>query len=238
MLRNYLKVKKAVKYILVLFGVLLISIALYYLNYYNILPKKVYYNADFDIVFLKSKMDFNKDGIDDYTDILFGAKKDANNKPKYDGSYTANGYPNDDVGVCTDVIWRAFKSAGYSLKDMLDQDINENPQDYRDIVKKDSNIDFRRVKNLKVFFDKYATSLTLDISEISEWQAGDIVVFKESKHIGIISDKRNRLGQPYVIHNSGQPRRDEDFLSKSQVISHYRFDASIINPNILIAWKD
>ena len=34
--------------------------------------------------------------------------------------------PPDTEGVCTDVIWRAFKNAGYSLKDMVDEDIKNN----------------------------------------------------------------------------------------------------------------
>ena len=55
-----------------------------------------------------------------------------------------------------------------------------------------SNIDFRRVGNLYVFFHKYAESLTLDISKIEEWQPGDIVVFGSMKHIGIISDKKKQ----------------------------------------------
>ena len=58
--------------------------------------------------------------------------------------------------------------------------------------------------NLRVFFERYAESLTIDPCEIAEWQPGDIVTFGGS-HIGIISDKRNRDGIPYLIHNSGQP---------------------------------
>ena len=46
------------------------------------------------------------------------------------------------------------------------------------------------------------------------------------KHIGIISDKRNSKGIPYLLHNGGQPLREEDILelySKYNPISgHYR----------------
>ena len=99
------------------------------------------------------------------------------------------------------------------------------------------NIDFRRVRNLRIFFEEYAISLTLDINEIAEWQPGDIVIFENDKHIGIISDKRNKDGQPYVIHNGGQPNREEDYLSKSAVTGHYRFDASKIDEGILVKWE-
>lgn len=50
------------------------------------------------------------------------------------------------------------------------------PQDYGDDVG-DKNIDFRRVRNLNVFFLYHAKVLTTDISDISQWQGGDIVVF-------------------------------------------------------------
>ena len=44
--------------------------------------------------------------------------------------------------------------------------------------------------NLDIFFKKYAQSLTLDINKIEEWQPGDIVVFGNEEHIGIVSDKK------------------------------------------------
>ena len=87
----------------------------------------------------------------------------------------------------------------------------------------DKNIDFRRVKNLKVYFDNNAISLTTDIKEIEEWQGGDIVVFK--KHIGIISDKRNRKGICFVIHHANpyQIYYEEDILEhRDDIIGHYR----------------
>ena len=90
------------------------------------------------------------------------------------------------------------------------------------VEKPDINIDFRRVRNLHIFFEKYDISLTLDIDEISEWQPGDIVIFGNDKHIGIISNKRNKDGQPYVIHNGGQPNREEDYIGRATVTGHYR----------------
>lgn len=203
---------------------------------FNLLPQKTYSAQDFGIETIYSDIDFNNNGIDDYTDIMLGARIDAENHPKYDGRYQADGYPPDNIGVCTDVIWRAFRNAGYSLRDMIDADIRSSPQDYPNIKTPDSNIDFRRVKNLRVFFEKYAVSLTLDIEKIEEWQAGDIVIFGDDKHIGIISDKRNRDGQPYVIHNAGQPNREEDYLKRADVTGHYRFDASLLKNDFCIPY--
>ena len=120
---------------------------------------------------------------------------------------------------------------------MVDNDISARTQAYPLIDKPDTNIDFRRVRNLHIFFEKYAISLTTDINDISEWQPGDIVIFNNDKHIGIVSDRRNRDGVTYIIHNGGQPVREEDYLGRSPVIAHYRFDASNIDENILVEWK-
>ena len=212
-------------------GVLLV------LNYFNLLPKKTYTAEDFDIKTVFSSVDFNKNGTDDYTDILLGARADAQNHPTYNGDYYQGGYPPDDIGVCSDVVWRAFKNAGYSLRDMVDADIKARPEAYPKIEKPDSNIDFRRVRNLRIFFEEYAVSLTLDIDDIAEWQPGDIVIFGNDKHIGIVSDKRNKQGQPYVIHNGGQPNREEDYLGRATVTGHYRFDASKVESELLLEWK-
>ena len=216
--------------------IVIVIILLFILNYYNLLPKKKYTAKDFMINTVVSRVDFNNNGVDDYMDFLIGAKKDAKNKPKYRSKYYSGGYPGDKEGVCTDVIWRAFKEAGYSLKDMIDNDIEKNRLDYN-IKIIDKNIDFRRVVNLRVFFDKYATTLTNDIYDIDEWMPGDIVIFGNNKHIGMVSDYRNKKGIVYIIHNGGQPVRDEDYLPRAVVTKHYRFDASIVNKDILVRWN-
>ena len=212
--------------------------AFFVLRYMGILPAKTYTAEHFNVETVKSSVDFDGDGIDDYTDIMLGARVDAKNHPTYDGTYYEGGYPPEDIGVCTDVVWRAFKNAGYCLKDMVDEDIAERVEEYPRVDKADPNIDFRRVKNLRVYFEKYAISLTTDINQIEEWQAGDIVIFGADKHIGIVSDKRNKDGQSYIIHNGGQPNREEDYLKRAEVTGHYRFDASLLDEEKLIKWNE
>lgn len=215
---------------------LLVGLVIFLASYFNLLPKTSYTAEDFNIENVYSRVDYNKNGIDDYTDIMLGARIDAENHPKYDGSYYAEGYPPDHIGVCTDVVWRAFKNAGYSLRDMVDKDIINREDFYPNINSRDDNIDFRRVVNLRIFFEEHGQSLTLDIDEIAEWQPGDIVFFGNDKHIGIVSDKRNRQGQPYIIHNGGQPNREEDYFKRDIVTGHYRFDASKISEDVLVKW--
>ncbi len=211
--------------------------ALQLADYYNLIPRRRYSGEDFGIETVYSSVDYNNNGVDDYTDILLGARADAENRPKYDGRYQQTGYPPDDIGVCTDVVWRAFKNAGYSLRYMVDRDIMLYPQDYPRVDKRDDKIDFRRVVNLRVFFDKYAVQLTTDTTDIGRWQGGDIVIFKDNKHIGIVSDKRTKEGKCYIIHNGGQPVREEDYLKRGEVLKHYRFDASMISDDVLVEWE-
>ena len=188
--------------------------------------KQVYYAKDFGLETLKSQKDKDADGIDDYTDILEGAKIEAERSPRYNSEYYVGGYPPNEEGVCTDVIWRALKNAGYLLKDMVDEDIKNNIDKYPRVGgKPDPNIDFRRVPNLKVYFERNQLSLTLDLNKIEEWQPGDIVAFGKS-HIGIISDKRNKKGIPFLLHNGGQPIREENILEVynnfEPITGHYR----------------
>ncbi len=197
-------------------------IILYLLYYFNYIPHKKYNNNYFNIESYVSNVDKDNDGIDDQTDILDGAKKYISMKPKYKSKYYNTGYPNDGYGVCTDVIAFALKDAGYDLQSLVNEHILAN-KDLYDIEVVDKNIDFRRVKNLKIYLDYNAISLTTDINDIEKWQGGDIVVFKN--HIGIVSDNRNRKGISFVIHHANpyQKYYEEDILEyHNDIVGHYR----------------
>ena len=213
----------------ILFLLFISAFLFFVLNHLNLIPlgQKIYYAEDFGISVLKSDVDFDNDGIDNYTDIVLGARKDAENRPTYKSAYYSGGYPPENEGVCTDVVWRAFKNAGYNLKDLIDEDIKNNVSEYPRVEgKPDPNIDFRRVPNLISFFTRNAICLTTDLSKIEEWQPGDIITF-EKNHVGIISDKRNKNGVPYLIHNGGQKNREEDILEiyhlYSEIYGHFRW---------------
>ncbi len=214
--------KKRTLIILAFTIVLFLLIALYLLYKFNYLPHKKYTNDFFNIKTYVSDIDKDNDGIDDQTDILINARNYISSKPKYKSKYYGQGYPDDGYGVCTDVVAFALKDAGYDLRELVNEHIKENKNLYN-IATIDKNIDFRRVSNLKTYFDYNAVSLTTDIKKIAEWQGGDIVVFK--KHIGIVSDKRNRKGINFVIHHANPYQRyyEEDILeSHNDIIGHYR----------------
>ena len=214
--------KKKILIIVTNFLIVLIIVVLYALYRFNYIPHKKYTNEDFNIKTYISKTDKDNDGIDDQTDILNNVRDYIKTNPKYKSKYYATGYPNDEYGVCTDVVAFGLKGAGYDLMNLVNEHIKSNRNLY-DIDVIDKNIDFRRVQNLKVYLDNNAIVLTNDINKIKEWQGGDIVVFKN--HISIVSDKRNKKGIPFIIHHANPYQRyyEEDILEyRNDIIGHYR----------------
>lgn len=214
--------KKVMNYKTLIIIFFLLILIIYFLYQINFIPHRKYTNNDFNIITYQSKIDLDNDGIDDQTDILNNAREYIATKPKYKSKYYENGYPDDGYGVCTDVIAFSLQNAGYDLMELVYNDIKNNRDKYNiDII--DKNIDFRRVRNLKVYFDNNALSLTTDINDIANWQGGDIVIFKN--HIGIVSDNRNKKGIPFIIHHANPYQRyyEEDILeNRNDIIGHYR----------------
>ena len=214
--------KKRIFIIVIFIIISVILVALLY--FFNTIPHKQYSNSDFNIETYISSVDKDNDGIDDQTDILNNVRTYIAKKPKYKSKYYETGYPDDEYGVCTDVVANGLKGAGYDLNELVNEDIINNKEKYN-IEVIDKNIDFRRVRNLDVYLKNNSISLTKDLSQIEEWQGGDIIVFKD--HIGIISDKRNKKGIPFLIHHANpiQVNYEEDVLElygQDYIIGHYR----------------
>lgn len=217
-----MKNKNVILVILVAILIFVVGINIYILYEFNVIPHRKYSNSQFGIDTYISSIDYDKDGVDDQSDILIGVRKYINTKPKYKSQYYAGGYSNDEYGVCTDVVANGLLSAGYDLMVLVNNHIENNRELY-DIEKIDKNIDFRRVQNLKVYFKYNAIELTMDVNNIKEWQGGDIVIF--DRHIGIVSDKRNINGVPFLIHHANpyQIHYEEDVLEdRDDIVGHYR----------------
>ena len=210
------------KIIVFTFIILLTFIIIYLLYKFNYIPHKKYSNEYFNIKTYTSLIDKDNDGIDDQTDILNNVYEYIKTNPKYKSKYYASGYPDDGYGVCTDVVAFGLKGAGYDLMELVNEDIKNNKNNYNvDTI--DKNIDFRRVQNLKIYFENNAISLTTNIYDIESWQGGDIVLFQN--HIGIVSNNRNKNGVTFVIHHANPFQRyyEEDILeSRDDIVGHYR----------------
>ena len=214
--------KKKVIAITLISIIILISVITYLLFLFNYIPHKMYSNEDFNIKTYTSSIDKDNDGIDDQTDILNSVREYIATNPKYKSKYYASGYPDDEYGVCTDVVAFGLKGAGYDLIELVNEDIKNNRNNYN-IDTIDKNIDFRRVQNLKIYFENNSISLTTDVYDIESWQGGDIVIF--TNHIGIVSNNRNKNGVTFIIHHANpfQKYYEEDILeSRDDIIGHYR----------------
>ena len=209
-------------------GIVLAAIAVLIYNrfsYKETSTKRPRYAYKNKIEQIKSSIDKDGDGVDDQSDILESALEYIQTKPKYESRYYIGGTPDDGYGVCTDVVAAALLGAGYDLQKLVDKDIHEHPENY-DIQSPDENIDYRRVRNLQVYFKYNTKSLTTDLSEIEEWQGGDIVIFK--KHIGIVSDRRDKNGVTYIIHHGSKYQRayEQKYLKSKadEIVGHYRWE--------------
>ena len=160
-----MKKSRIVFIILVSILLIVVGIGVYMLYELNVIPHRKYTNEDFEIDTYVSSIDYDNDGIDDHTDILEGVRNYISTEPKYKSKYYASGYSDDEYGVCTDVVANGLLSAGYDLMELVNEHI-ENNRDLYNIEKIDKNIDFRRVQNLKIYFESTAISLTTDTSDI------------------------------------------------------------------------
>ncbi|MDH3324783.1 MAG: DUF1287 domain-containing protein [Candidatus Peregrinibacteria bacterium] len=168
--------------------------------------------------------------------LVESAKKQIGVVAKYDTGYYAGGYPPEDRGACTDVITRALLDNNYNLKEKIDKDMKQNPERYP--TEFDSNINFRRVRNVKIFLDHYAQKLPtcIDAPECFNeelWQPGDIVTYDQIPgslwHIAIISNKATEKKSstiPFLIHNYGRGTLENNMLLNwpSPITGHYRIN--------------
>ena len=209
---------------LLIFIVLLVCAAWIWQNYFaydeNGRPPDRYRG---DILTITGTSDADGDSIPDQQDILQGALDYVATRPRYKSAYFVGGWPTDGTGVCTDVVAYGMRAAGFDLPTLVDNDKRAAPENYFG-VPPDKNIDYRRVPNLAVYFSRHASALTTDVNAIDQWQGGDIVIFGDD-HIGIVSDRRNSAGVPYLIHHAHPMQRhyEEDVLDGYDNISgHYR----------------
>lgn len=171
----------------------------------------------------------------DFIRRLVAAAIDRTHHPvRYDPSYVRIPYPGGDVpadtGVCTDEIIRSYRVVGVDLQREVHEDMTKNFSAYPGrwrwrLGRPDSNIDHRRVPNLRVFFERKGEKLP--ITNLAEdYKPGDLVTWDLGggvPHIGIVVDRRATRGHDMIAHNIGQGPRIEDVLFKWKITGHYRY---------------
>lgn len=151
----------------------------------------------------------------------------------YDGSYRRIDYPNGDVpagvGVCTDVVIRAYRAIGVDLQQRVHEDMRgafgRYPKAWG-LTKPDSNIDHRRVPNLQTYFRRQGAELPVSRNG-ADYHAGDLVTWTlpgALPHIGLVTGRRSADGaRPLVVHNIGRGPELEDMLFAFEITGHYRY---------------
>jgi uncharacterized protein YijF (DUF1287 family)/L,D-peptidoglycan transpeptidase YkuD (ErfK/YbiS/YcfS/YnhG family) len=177
--------------------------------------------------------DRDADGLVDVLDVLAGAKKVALNAARYHSAYRALPYPEGDVprteGVCSDVVVRALRNAGFDLQRLLHEDVKAHPTRYPEISTPDPNIDHRRVKNLLRWFTRHWDALPNLETGAGVWLPADVLFFDtlhgpEPDHIGIVTDEVGQSGLPLIINNWTDGTREAamDLLAGVRVTHAFR----------------
>jgi uncharacterized protein YijF (DUF1287 family) len=152
---------------------------------------------------------------------------------EYDATYYKLDYPNGDVpadkGVCTDEVIRSYRALGIDLQKEVHEDMAANFSRYPTkfgLTSTDTNIDHRRVPNLRVFFERKGRSLPIT-DEAADYKPGDIVTWDlntSQTHIGLMVDVPSATpGRYMIMHNIGQGPKIEDILFAWKITGHYRY---------------
>jgi uncharacterized protein YijF (DUF1287 family) len=154
---------------------------------------------------------------------------------RYEPAYVRIPYPNGDVspntGVCTDEVIRSYRALGIDLQKEVHEDMASNFSAYPNqqqwmLSHTDTNIDHRRVPNLRVFFARKGQSLPIS-SRAQDYLAGELVSWDLGggvSHIGIIVDQISpQTGRRMIVHNIGAGPRMEDVLFHWKITGHYRY---------------
>lgn len=166
--------------------------------------------------------------------VLTSANEQIKTTIEYTQKYYSIKYPNGDVpkktGACTDVVIRSYRAAGIDLQKEVHEDMKVNFSKYPKkwgLKKPDTNIDHRRVPNLRRFFERKGKAL--EVTENSEnYKPGDVVSWdlngKGLTHIGVVSNIWDNMKKRYlIIHNIGSGTKLEDVLFEWKITGHYRY---------------
>lgn len=164
--------------------------------------------------------------------LMIAGLKQSLSKVTYDPAYRRLAYPMGDVpahtGVCTDVIIRAYRELGFDLQELVHMDMKKNFSVYPKIwglKKPDSNIDHRRVPNLRVFLKRKGASLKVT-DQAENYLPGDLItstVPPNLPHIAIVVPSPDNSQPPWIVHNIGRGPKYENKLFTYPITGHYRW---------------
>lgn len=166
--------------------------------------------------------------------LIAAAVERTGHQVAYDGSYRRLPYPGgdvpDNVGVCTDLVIRAYRQGlGIDLQREVHVDMKQDFASYPQVwglTRPDPNIDHRRVPNLETYFARHGQSLPVS-RNAEDYRPGDLVTWRlpgNLPHIGIVTDRRSADGsRPLIAHNIGRGPALEDMLFVYPIAGHFRY---------------
>jgi uncharacterized protein YijF (DUF1287 family) len=133
------------------------------------------------------------------------------------------------IGVCTDVLVRAFRAVGVDLQQRVHEDMRRAFAAYPKawgLSRPDPNIDHRRVPNLQTYFARRGVARPRSTDPAS-FAPGDVVTWMlpgNLPHTGLVIDRRSADGRrPLIVHNIGRGPQVEDMLFAFPITGHYRY---------------
>ena len=173
-----------------------------------------------------------QDGRSTTQQLVAAAVAQTHARVVYDGSYRRIAYPGGDVpdtiGVCTDVVIRAYRKVDVDLQVKVHEDMARSFKSYPrqwGMAAPDANIDHRRVPNLQTFFRRAGAEVPVS-RDAAAYAPGDLVTWMlpgNLPHIGIVSGEKSASGTPLVVHNIGRGPEIEDALFKFPITGHYKY---------------
>lgn len=155
--------------------------------------------------------------------LAAAARRQTSNFVLYNPAYTKIAYPMGDVpkcmGVCTDVVVRAYRTFGIDLQVLVHKS---------GVGSGDTNIDHRRVEVLRRFLARHGQSLPISKNP-ADYKPGDLVTYHmpdgwfSKTHIAIVAAEKSATGVPLVVHNRGWGVQSEDWLFAEKITGHYRY---------------
>ena len=184
--------------------------------------------------------DRDDDRIPDLIDLHIGAERVRLNNATYRGGYERISYPAGDVkrdhGVCTDVIIRTLRNAGWDLQEMIYKDMKRRPKSYglKGDARPNRHIDHRRVRRQIVYFKRYYKPLPVQFTTTLRgdevWLPGDIVFMDTfpnksgPDHVGLVSDRLSAHGVPFILNNwtDGYSTSEMDLIPSIPITHRFR----------------
>lgn len=175
--------------------------------------------------------------------LIAAARRQLGGDVRYDGTYRKISYPGGDVppniGVCTDVIIRAYRAGlNCDLQKLVHEDMRSAFAHYPKLwglMQPDPSIDHRRVPNLETFFTRQKGALPVPRGGVpgdtivQDLRPGDLLTWRLGvawlPHIGIVTEVARASQDVRILHNIGAGPQEAPIAEMALyvLVGHYRY---------------